>query len=329
MRRLFPLLLLVAAGIPSSGDAPRPRLGTEADIRATPVALFPGEPQRRTIDALTYLGGVRLTSRDPAFGGFSSMTVVGDRFTLVSDAGNVVAFRMGADMKPFDPSFADLSDGSGYGWAKGSRDSESMTRDPATGRIWIGFENSNSIWRFDPALTRVEARRKPRPMRGWDVNGGPEAMVRLRSGAFVVLSEKSKAPGIEGRAGIWFDGDPAGPTIRGFRFGYRPPPGGFEPSDMAELPDGRVLILVRRVSLARWFEAKLVLIDPRAIRPGKSIAGKEIAAFTVPATRDNFEALAVTQEAGATILWIASDDNRLILQRTLLMKFRLDHPRTN
>jgi len=329
MRRLFPLLLLVVAGFPSSGDAPRPRLGPRADIEAAPVALFPGEPERRTMDALTYLGGVRLTSRDPAFGGFSSMILVGDRFTLVSDGGNVVHFRMGADMRPFDARFADLPDGPGWGWAKGSRDSESMTRDPVSGRVWIGYENSNSIWRYDGALLRAEARRKPAPMQGWDVNGGAEAMVRLRSGAFIVLSEKSNAPGIEGRAGIWFDGDPTGAAIRGFRFGYRPPPGGFDPSDMAELPDGRVLILVRRVSLARWFEAKLVLIDPKAIRPGKSIAGKEVAAFTVPATRDNFEALAVTQEGGATILWIASDDNRLILQRTLLMKFRLDLPRTN
>jgi hypothetical protein len=33
------------------------------------------------------------------------------------------------------------------------------------------------------------------------------------------------------------------------------------------------------------------------------------------------EGLAVTQEAGRTILWIASDDNLLALQRTLLLKF--------
>ena len=56
------------------------------------------------------------------------------------------------------------------------------------------------------------------------------------------------------------------------------------------------------------------------------MAGQEIATFTAPVTRDNFEALAVTQEAGATILWIASDDNLLPIQQSLLMKFRLDLP---
>jgi hypothetical protein len=33
------------------------------------------------------------------------------------------------------------------------------------------------------------------------------------------------------------------------------------------------------------------------------------------------EGLAVTQEGGRTIVWLASDDNLLPLQRTLLLKF--------
>jgi hypothetical protein len=328
MRPLLPLLFLVLAGIPSSGPESRPRLGRDPNIGVTAVRLDPGRPERRKLDALTYLGGVRLTSRDPAFGGFSAMRVEGDRFTLVSDAGNVVMFRMGADFRPLDIRFSDLPGGPGYGWAKGSRDVESIAGDTASGKTWIGFENANMIWRFDSALGKAEAYSRPGPMREWDVNGGPEAMVRLASGAFVVISETSELPGIEGRAGLWFDGDPTEPGTRGFTFAYRPPEGGFAPSDMAPLPDGRLLVLVRRISIDRWFESKLVLIDPRAIRPGKSIAGKEIAAFTVPVTRDNFEALAVTRENGRTMLWIASDDNRQPVQRSLLMKFRLDLPVT-
>jgi hypothetical protein len=49
-----------------------------------------------------------------------------------------------------------------------------------------------------------------------------------------------------------------------------------------------------------------------------------VAAFEGAVTRDNLEALSVTQEGGRTILWLASDDNYNPLQRTLLMKFALD-----
>jgi hypothetical protein len=51
------------------------------------------------------------------------------------------------------------------------------------------------------------------------------------------------------------------------------------------------------------------------------IETEEVAAFDPPLTRDNMEGLAVTQEAGRTILWISSDDNLIPLQRTLLLKF--------
>jgi hypothetical protein len=68
----------------------------------------------------------------------------------------------------------------------------------------------------------------------------------------------------------------------------------------------------------------LTLIDPRRIRTGMTIRGREIARLAPPLTVDNFEGLAITREHGATMLWMVSDDNLLFLQRTLLMKFRLD-----
>lgn len=326
MRLLLIPLFLVLAGVPSSGEESRPRLGPHPNMTASPVLLVAQNPARRRLYALTYLGGLKLASRDHAFGGFSAMRVVGDRFTLVSDAGNVVTFRMGDGFRPEDIRFGDLPDGPGYGWAKGSRDAESLASDPATGKVWIGFEAANMIFRYDSELKKAEAYVRPEPMRRWDVNGGPEGMVRLASGAFVVLSETSPLAGVEGRAAMWFSGDPTDPATRRFAFAYRPPPGGFAPSDLAALPDGRLLVLVRRISINRWFESKLVIVDPRAIRPGKSIAGKEIAAFTMPITRDNFEAIAVVQEGRHIVLWIASDDNRQPVQQTLLMKFRLDLP---
>ena len=78
----------------ASGIEPRPVLGDRPEIRAEPVLLDASDPGRVRVGALTYLGGLALTSRDPAFGGFSAMRVMGDRFTLLSDGGNIVDFRM-------------------------------------------------------------------------------------------------------------------------------------------------------------------------------------------------------------------------------------------
>ncbi|GAA3260107.1 hypothetical protein GCM10020258_22400 [Sphingomonas yabuuchiae] len=49
-----------------------------------------------------------------------------------------------------------------------------------------------------------------------------------------------------------------------------------------------------------------------------------LAELDSPLIHDNFEGVAVTQEAGATILWLVSDDNQLFLQRNYLLKFRLE-----
>jgi len=325
MRILWSVLLVLFLAPGYSGEERLPLLGKDAVVRAEPVVLFPHDPGRTKLGGLTWLGGVRLSSPDPAFGGFSSMHVAGDHFLLLSDGGNVVRFRMGPDWQPRDAHFSELPAGPGTGWMKMDRDSESLTADPATGRMWVGFERYNMIWRYGPDLQTVEASAAPKAMADWPRNGGPESLVRLRDGSFLVLAETDRPKKMGGaRTALHFDRDPTLLPRTGFRFAYVPPAAGYDPSDMTELPDGRLLVLNRAFSFERFFEAKLTLIDPRDIRPGAVVRGKEIASFTGPVIRDNYEALAVTQEGGATILWIAVDDNLNWFERSLLLKFRLD-----
>ncbi len=320
------LVLLLSVGLlvlSSSDEDPRPVLGQAALVTATRVALDPHDPTRRKAGALTYLGGVRLTSPDPAFGGFSSMLVSGDRVTLLSDGGNLVQFRIGPDWQPRETVFADLRDGPGTGRLKRDRDSESMTTDHA-GHVWVGFEGANEIWRYDSRLATSDRNLMPEPMGSWDQNGGAESFVRLASGAFVILSETTRcARG--GRQSLHYADDPTDPASAHFGFCYVPPKG-YDPSDMTELPDGRLLVVNRRVSLRDWFTAKLSLVDPGTIRPGATVTGRVIATLAAPLLHDNFEAVAAMRERGATILWLATDDNRLPLQQSLLLKFRLDLP---
>lgn len=322
MRVLLAVLIVLLCQISASGEEPRLIFQGRATMTATRVPLDAHDPARQRVGALTYLGGVRLTSPQRAFGGFSSMQVLGDRFTLLSDGGHIVRFRMGADFKPFALAMGALSAGPGTGWNKADRDSESQTSDPATGRVWVGFEQSNAIWRFD-ASGRAEAHAQSAAMSKWLSNGGPEAMVRLADGRFLVISEQTRPEGKKGREGLIFAGDPTDPKVTVQPFTYKPP-AGYDPTDMAELPDGRLLVLNRRATIADLFTGKLVIVDRGAVRSGAVVEGREIATLAAPLLHDNYEALAVTREQGATIVWIASDDNREWFEWSLLLKFRLD-----
>lgn len=318
----LPVLLFVLLNLTASGKDRRPILGNDPNIAARPVLLDPSDPARRQIGALTFLGGVSLTSRDDAFGGFSSLSVLGDRFMLLSDGGNVVRFRMDAAFRVSEPHFGDLPAGPARGWEKRDRDSESMTVDPASGAVWVGFERYNQIWRFSPGFTRPVAHAAPDAMARWEQNGGPESLVRLHDGRFVVIAETDRHARPT-RDLLLFAGDPVSVPDSALVAFYRPPDG-YDPSDATELPDGRIVVLNRQFALPFRWSAALTVIDVRGLKAGQIVTGREIARFAAPLTVDNFEGLAITREGPATILWMVSDDNQLFLQRTLLMKFRID-----
>ena len=314
---LAPFILVL--GGDSGAGYQRPILGRDTRITAAPVLLDPAHPGRTRLGPLRYLGGWVLDSPDPAFGSFSAMAIERGSLILVSDAGNVVRLAVDKTGVIRGVSFGDLPGGPGDGSQKQDRDSESMAIDPATGQLWIGFENANAIARYTPDFGRMERLARPREMRGWPGGGGPEAMVRLKSGRFLVFSEAAPYG-----AALAFEGDPTNPATKRFRFSYRPP-AGYRVTEATQLPDGRLMLLHRRVSLPDYFAAKLAILDPATIRAGARVKGREIATMVRPMTVDNMEAMAATEEDGRTILWIASDHNfKGPFQRTLLMKFALE-----
>lgn len=316
------VMLAIGAGVPGwTGDARLALPNGRATIRAERIALDPGDPATRRIGALTFLGGVRLTSPDVAFGGFSALAVRGDRFTLLSDGGNVATFRMDAHGAVSAPRFGALPAGPGTGWRKLDRDSESLVIDPVTGVAWVGFERANAIWRYAPGFGRAEGAVRPPEMRRWRANGGPESMARLSDGRVLVIAEeRTRGPG---RQALLFAGDPTLGGGRPLRFRYMPP-AGFDPSDVTQLPDGRVLVLNRWWGLPLRFRSALVVFDPRRVRPGAVVAGEEIARLAPPLQHQNFEGVAATVEAGRTMLWLVSDDDQNAWEQTLLLKFRLN-----
>ena len=316
MRVLAALLILLLLGTfaPPALHHARPPPANPS-IAFDPVPFDSRHPERKRVGALTWLGGWSLESEDPRFGGISALHVSGDRVTALSDAGTLMRFGLsGASAKA---EIQPLMAGPGSADVKGDRDSESMA--VHGGRVWVGFERSQAVWRYDLAGWRPESSARPPAMRRWQSNRGVEALVRLAGGRFLAFAEGG---GFQESAVVLFHGDPAREGTRSETLRYRPPPG-YRITDAALLPDGRLLLLHRRVSLTEGVAAKLTIARLPRLEEGALISGEEIAVLRTPLAVDNMEGLSVTSEGGRTIVWIASDDNFNPLQRTLLLKFAL------
>ena len=315
MHRLALLAALVAI-------APLPLAVRSAPqgVTASAVPLDPRDPGRAAVGVLRYLGGWVLNGSDRRFGGISSMTIEDGHFVMLSDGGVVTRLRFSGPGRQADYAMTELPDGPGGGDAKVDRDSESSTFDSGSGHVWAGFETRNQIWRYTSGFAAADGHVAPKAMVDWPNNLGAEAMVRLADGRFLVFAE-TKTCRDGSHLALLFAGDPV-EHPDAVRWCYRGPPGGFAPTDAAQLPDGRVIVLHRRFGITSGFAAALTVIDPRAIRPdGPPVVGGLLATIAPPLTVDNMEALAVQPTAHGPVLWIASDDNYFFLERTLLMAF--------
>lgn len=316
-------LAMLAAGVLLATmvePAPAPPAGPPARsfVDARPVALDAGDPGRRRVGALIFLRGWALTSDEPRFGGISAMQVEGRRVTAISDAGTLLSFdlpsvtgRRPLQVRPL-PQSGDVD--------KAGRDTEAMLLRGET--AWIAFERQNAVFRFRRRDWRPAAAAQPAAMRHWRGNSGPEALVRLADGRFLVFAEGRDNDELYSDVAL-FAGDPAAAATRAVALRYRRLPG-YRVTDAALLPDGRLLILNRRFSWLGGISARLVVARTDRLRAGAIVEGREIAALAAPLIVDNMEALAVTRERGRTIVRLASDDNFMALQQTLLLEFALE-----
>ncbi|HYD12508.1 MAG TPA: esterase-like activity of phytase family protein [Allosphingosinicella sp.] len=300
---------------------PRPPLegGGDAPLVYTAIPLDGGDPARRDVGRLRFLGGWTMSSPDDRLGGLSGLHVENGEAVAINDIGLLTSFPLpGASPAP-RVRFRPLDEGPGGGRRRITRDTEGMT--VAGNQIWISFERYNAVWRYDRASLRQQAGTRPDGMRGWQGNSGAESIVRLADGRFLLI-EEGRNNGRPTSNALLFAGDPARPGTPAARLIYRRPPG-YRATDAALLPDGRVLILNRGLFALR-LSARLTVADVRGLRAGSIIEGREVATLEAPAVIENMEGLAVTREGGRTILWLVSDDDFMRMSRhTLLLKFEL------
>lgn len=323
--RFWPVLFLLMLGQCVHSAVPvtlSPVHDTPVIVTAVPVALYGNAPDRRDLGALTYLGGWALRGDVGWFGGLSSLHAEGNHLTAVSDAGAIAEFDIGRFGHVSNAHIMPMPAACGSGGDKADRDSEALAFDPIEGDWWIALEGRNAICRTDNDFMMAKRYARPRVMANLPFNYGPETLVRLDDGRFMVLAE-GDADSAETRHLFVFDRDPTDPGAAHLRLSYRPP-SGFSPTDAAQLPDGRLLVLNRRFTPWSLFTVVLTVVDPRTFVGGATIEGREVARFESPVVQENYEGIAVTQDGEQTIVWIVSDSNFSSWQRNLLLKFAID-----
>ncbi len=331
MRRIAAILVLIAALTPL--------LWLREAVRA------PTGPQRlhftaldtRSVDA-GRLGPFRLVKawaiedRSGRYGSYSGLVALGGaRLLAVTDTGLSLEFSAP------DAGVRRASVGGGVVYPKADKfhqDAEAATRDPASGEVWVAFEFSNIIARFehrDGKLVKSKAAAHPPSMSGWGNNSGPESLARLPDGRFLAIREGFVSLFDRRRhSAVLFANDRLDDPRTATRFTFVGP-SGYSPTDATALPDGRVLVLMRRVvwPMPPRFGGAIAVGDPRKIRKNREWPVRVLATWQGGLPVDNFEGLAVEPqvpgEAGEPLtVWVISDDNRATLQRSVLWKLRLD-----
>ncbi len=288
-------------------------------LHSEPVPLDLRHPQRVQVGALTYAGGLVLTApANKAFGGLSGIVVRPDgRFLSQTDAGDLVSGRLLLDGEGRltgigEPAMARLTDETSrpYPAPKGEADAEDITLLP-DGGFAVSFEGRPRVLAYageGPGRRLgipAEAERLP-------PNTGLEALAAWTDGA----GRSRLAEGAEdGRA---WSCDLEGRDCVQILDGGDNPGRAYHLTGLAPVPGGRGLLAVYRAfDLLRGFRAIVAWVRPEAAQKTTVLAR-----LSPPLTVDNMEGVAATAKPDGSIrIYLVSDDNFLVLQRTLLLAF--------
>lgn len=337
------LLALALAAVAVRAESPAPADGAKpfpVRVEASPIPTFGRVLGGTRYGDLDYLGGFELTGDSPHFGGLSGIATAdsGRDLLMITDGGYWVSARLetGSDGRPVSLGsvvMADMAEAGGRLLIdKRDADSESLAvRQGPDGReAVVGFEARHRILRFpltgSSLADALTARGRPlesapgeirtlRYTKGLEAIAAAPPGSRL-AGALVAIAEGPRRDETLGTG--WIVGG-AAPG----RFAYVHSDD-FEVTDAAFLPGGDLLVLERRFTILKGAGARIRRVAGRDIVPGARLDGRVVFEAGLAHQIDNMEGLAVdTAPDGSTILTLISDDNHSILQRTLLLRFKL------
>ena len=326
MRRSVRLIAALAVALLCApGTFLRTATGARGDVAV--VTVMPVAASKAGLSGpLRPTGMWQLSSAHGWFGGFSALVTTGGGRNLIagSDRGWLLNLDISGAMPRAVPGSFRFAGQRGRGRAE-VVDLEALAHDPGTGTLWAAFENANLVARL--GADGSQATRRPREIRDWSPNSGPETMERLGDGRFVMLAEGAEENDMADRPAVLFPGDPLAPdAAMAFRFVSHPD---YAPVDAALLPDGTVLILLRRVKYAipAQFDTMIARADPALIRPGQKWRAQVIERLSGRTYGENFEGISFVPDPADPArgsIWLIADDNFSVFQRSLLLRFAWD-----
>ena len=300
-------------------------------VKARPIPFFDSSDHARArFGSLEYRSGLVLTSSFPGFGGLSGLRLdaKGERFIALSDHGSWFTGRIvyqGRAMTGLDDVEAAPMlgpDGKPLA-ARGWFDTESIALDGSF--VYVGIERVNQVVRFDFAKGFTRSRGEVFPMppavKKLPNNKGLEALVFVPKGfalegTLIAISERGLDR--EGNLIAFLVG---GPTPGQFSVRRSQ---NFDISDAVLLPSGELLVLERKFSLLSGVGIRIRRIALKSLAPNAVVDGPAIFEADLGEEIDNMEGIdAFVTPEGDTVLTVISDDNFSLLQRTLLLQFRL------
>ena len=291
-------------------------------VTAERIDVNPLIPEERSFGTLLFLRGFELTSRDRRFGGLSGLALdpTGTRLYAVSDRGYSFSARLVhdaagqlMDLDAWD--IQPLRTPNGGVVTRRQIDAEALVRDQ-DGTFVIAFEHLHRLWRYPHFAAKPQPLPIPRALTRAPANGGLESVTRLPDGQWLLLTERFTNP--DGTHKGWLQ------TQEQFAPLSYVTAHGYVPTDLAVLANGDVLVLERRYRPLLGVAIRLRRVPGASIRPGTRLQGAILMELTPPLPIDNFEGLAVHDDGqGGTVLYMVSDDNYNLVQRTLLLQFRV------
>jgi hypothetical protein len=303
-------------------------------VTARPVSFATGQPDKRDFGPLIFIGGLSLSSTSDYFGGYSglAMDAKGERFLTISDSGSWLSgkldYKGGAPAAVTEARIGPITGKDGKPLKRGERDAEGVVAlkpGAVDGRYFISFERRSRIeeYSFEKGEMRgpVGRRPLPEPLKKMRSNSGLEGIAVLRggpyAGAIVTFSERLLTDDGRHTGALLKDGKSQPLFMKRYAE--------FDITDMQSLSNGNLVVLERSFNPALLrVGARLRLIKAADIKPGATLDGDMLLEAGPGYEVDNFEALALTENAtGETVLTLLSDDNFNFLQRTLLLQFKI------
>jgi len=332
---LFLLAVMVPGfQLPALADE---KLGEKISIHSRPLVWHPEKRIDLVAGKLEFAGGVELKADSGNFGGLSGLAISKDgaRLLAVSDEGFWFTAQILYDEKGRLSGVADGSlapmhglNGKPLGLDKSMADAEALAvdnADPLKGYAYVAFERMHRIWRYDLAQKGFAA--KPtqlltqREFGRLTHNSGIEALSLLPSNAdgsvqLLAITENTRDPRNHFRAFI-----AEGRNISRLAIKPHEP---FRPTDVTRLPNGDFLLLERRFSSLAGVGMQIRLLKAADVKAGAVVDGEVLMQADPRYSIDNMEGIAVREEGpGDVLIYTISDDNKSLLQRTLLLMFRL------